>query len=267
MKKRYKADEMLSNQPFFLENSSDRACLLLHGLGGGTYEVQWLGEYLHRQGWTVQGDTYPGHEPGLRRMPDSRWEQWYAQSLKNFQNLKAKYATVTVVGFSTGCPLGLHLARHFSVDRLILLSPYIAVRYEWYYLLPPEWFLFSLGYVISEVPRQGPHISEPSIRRLAYDVSSLRIFNLATARSANALIDLVKVELPQIQTPTLIVQSPRDSVVAPWGAQYLYDHLGSTHKQLYWLQTSDHVITMDIEREEVFQRVGSFLNMCKHNQL
>jgi carboxylesterase len=249
---------MLSNQPFYLSGDQDRACLLLHGLGGGVYEVQWLGEYLQARGWTVQADNYPGHENGLVRMPASTWEQWYAQSVQHFQKLQERYPTVMGVGFSTGCLLALHLANHYPVAKLALLSPYLAVRHEWYYLFPPEVFLFTVGYLIAEVPRQGPHVRDPAMRTLARAASPLRWFHLPTARTANQLIALVKTELPQIQTPTLIVQSPQDSVVAPQGAQYLYDHLGSRSKQLHWLKKSDHVITLDTEREEVFQRVLAF---------
>jgi carboxylesterase len=46
--------------------------------------------------------------------------------------------------------------------------------------------------------------------------------------------------------------------VDPLGAQYLYDQLGSEAKVLHWLHSSDHIIQMDREREQVFEWVGSF---------
>jgi esterase/lipase len=70
---------MLSNNPFLLENSQDHACLLLHGLGGGVYELELLGQYLYQQGLTVQTINYPGHDHPALEMPTSRWEEWYVE--------------------------------------------------------------------------------------------------------------------------------------------------------------------------------------------
>ncbi|MEO1134538.1 MAG: carboxylesterase, partial [Cyanobacteria bacterium J06639_1] len=98
---------MLSNQPFLLEAEGDRACLLMHGLGGGAYEMQQLGTHLHQEGWTVRCSLYPGHDRPAPAMPDSTWEQWYDCVLSEYQTLAATYSEVAVVGFSTGCVLGL----------------------------------------------------------------------------------------------------------------------------------------------------------------
>ncbi len=143
----------LSNQPFLLESAtSDHACLLLHGLGGGVYEMQLLGEYLHQQGFTVQGINYPGHDQPLTKMPTSRWQEWYEHIVENYQKLVQRYTNVSIIGFSTGCPLALYLAANNPVKHLVLLSPFLAIRHEWYYLLRPEVYLFSLGYFLSDVP-------------------------------------------------------------------------------------------------------------------
>ena len=120
----------LSNKPFFLESTGDHACLLLHGLGGGVYEMQLLGEYLYQCGLTVQGINYPGHAEIMPKMPASKWKEWYEYIEETYQELSLKYVSVSVVGFSTGCPLALYLAVTNSVKNLILLSPFLAIRHE-----------------------------------------------------------------------------------------------------------------------------------------
>jgi carboxylesterase len=64
---------MLKNEPFLLEADDEQVCLLLHGLGGGAYEMQLLDEYLHRKGLSVQTINYPGHDHPAPRMPASTW--------------------------------------------------------------------------------------------------------------------------------------------------------------------------------------------------
>ncbi|WP_315861878.1 alpha/beta fold hydrolase [Candidatus Cyanaurora vandensis] len=252
-----------SNEPFFL-SGSDHACLLLHGLGGGAYEFSLLGQALHQQGLTVQAILYPGHDLALPRMPDSTWQAWYGHVQDTFDQLQQCHSTVTVVGFSTGCPLALHLAAQRPVAKLVLLAPYIARLYRpWYVPLPLERLLFSVGWWIQDVPRLRLPIRDEVMRREAEKVAFLPTFNLASVRSAIALLEIVRQELPQIQVPTLIIQSRRDSVVDPAGAQYLYDTLPSPVKILHWLKDSDHIIPLDLERAEVFWVVGSFIvNSC-----
>lgn len=252
---------MLVNQPFFLKSDRrDQACLLLHGLGGGVYEMQLLGQYLHEtHGLTVQGISYPGHDCPAAAMPATTWQEWYAHIEATYQSLAQTYGAVAVVGFSTGCPLGLHLAAAYPLSRLILLCPYLALRRQWFYLLPLEAWLFSLGWFIRDLPRWRLPLRDPAMRKLAEEIVFYRTFNLAAVRSAIALIEQVKAELPQIKTPTLILQAQRDSIVDPAGAQIIYERLGSAVKTLQWLPESDHIIPLDVERDQVFAEVGQFL--------
>ncbi len=251
----------LSNQPYVLEGSRyrDQACLCLHGLGGGIYELQWLAHHLHQAGLTIQAFLYPGHDQPTPLMPASTWSEWYHCALDHYEKLCQRYSRITLIGFSTGCPLALHLAAQVPVDRIVLLSPFLAIRHHWYWLLKPEDYLHSIGYALDWVPRLRLAVNDPIARAAAEQASHLRTFNLPAVRSALELIEQVKQELPQIQAPTLILQSPQDSVVDPLGAELIYRTLGSQQKHLHWLKESDHLIGLDIERDQVFAKVRSFL--------
>lgn len=252
---------VLQNQPFFLTatESHRHACLLLHGLGGGVYEMQLLGDSLHQRGFTVQGIQYPGHDRPAPKMPASTWQDWYGHILESYQQLADTYGQVSIIGFSTGCPLGLHLAAQHPVHKLVLLCPYLSIRRPWYAILPVEALIFSVGYWFEDIPRFRLPIQDPIMQAAAQRVVFYRTFNLKAVRSAIALIDRVKPELPQIQTPTLILQTRQDTVVEPSGAEFLHQQLGSAEKHLHWLENSDHVITLDVERDRVFAAVAGFL--------
>ncbi|MEO0801424.1 MAG: alpha/beta fold hydrolase [Cyanobacteria bacterium J06642_2] len=250
---------MLSNQPFTLTGESDRACLLLHGLGGGAYEMQDLGVHLHQQGWTVRCPLYPGHDRPLPAMPDSTWQQWYECALNEYRQLAEDYERIAVVGFSTGCLLGLHLAASQPISKLILLAPYLLLRRQWYYLIPLEVYLFSIGRFIKDLPRLRLPIRDREMERAAREVVFFQTFNLNAVRSASELIEIVKQELPEIQVPTAIVQSRADTVVDPSGAEYLQQVMGARVQKLQWLEDSDHIITLDGDREQVFGEVSAFL--------
>jgi carboxylesterase len=60
--------------------------------------------------------------------------------------------------------------------------------------------------------------------------------------------------LPRIRQPVLIFQGQRDTSVNPQAAQSLYDRIGSSDKELVWLEESGHNLLVDAEREEVWAR-------------
>ncbi|BAC89950.1 gll2009 [Gloeobacter violaceus PCC 7421] len=250
---------MLENKPFFLKASAERVCLLLHGLGGGPYEMQPLAESLYAQGLSVLAVAYPGHDKPARRMPASTWPEWYGHIEATYRKLAGAFASISVVGFSTGCPLALHLAAHWPVAKLVLISPFVSVRHRWFYLLPPEAYLYSVGRLLPQVPRRRLPVRDRAMREAAEQAAYYRTFNLCAVRSALALVGTVKAELSLVRSPLLILQSRRDSVVAPSGAEYIYRRVRSRVRQLHWFDKSDHILPLDLERKEVYERVGRFL--------
>jgi carboxylesterase len=143
-----------------------------------------------------------------------------------------------------------------------LLSPYFAIRRYWFLLVPPEEYLNSIvGKLIEDVPRLKLPIADRAMRTSAEAIAFFQSFNLSAVRSAGELIALAKADLPTIQAPTLIIQSPKDTVVEPSGAEFVYQTIGATDKRLHWLKQSDHIIPLDVERDQVFHEVASFLGL------
>jgi carboxylesterase len=261
----------LSNEPFYFkaENAQREAFLLLHGLGGGVYEMRLLAEQLHDRGYNVAGLNYPGHDRPAFRMPASTWEQWYNEVERIYLELAASHPQVSIVGFSTGCMLGLHLAATLAeqhpVARLILLSPFLKVRKEWYYLLEPELYVRSLGHILRQIPRFRLPINDPEMHTHVRRLGHYKTFSLMAVRSALDLIRIVSNTLESIQSPALIIQSHRDTVVCPSGANLLMHRLGSPIKEVYWLEESDHVVLLDSERQAVIQRILTFIDSTPIN--
>jgi carboxylesterase len=97
------------------------------------------------------------------------------------------------------------------------------------------------------------------MRRWAAGENRFRTFNLHAALSALELIDEVKQEVERIETPTLIIQGRRDTVVEPANASWLYRNLGSPTKRLILMEASDHLVALDSERDRVIAETLAFL--------
>ena len=143
------------------------SCLVLHGLGGGPYEVTPLIDAIRDSGIDVMAPVLPGHEGPGPVMPASNWRDWAATAETSFDELAAGGGPVAVLGFSTGATLALHLATRRPVDRLVLMAPFLAIRYTGLIPLRPASYLRHLAQMFPDIPRRPPAVRDPEMRRRA----------------------------------------------------------------------------------------------------
>lgn len=247
---------MLENRPTLTPGRGE-AVLLIHGLGGGTYELQPIGAALHAAlGVTVRAMQLPGHAPtssGL--MPASNHAQWVAQAQAELALLKGP---VHVVGFSTGSTIALRLAELGLVSgRLVLLAPLIKVYQPLFLPVPTERVLMAFPW-LGQVPRLRPPLRDRDVRRAVANCLPFRTMNLDAARSAAHLCQLVLADLPLVQVETLVLQGRRDTVVDPNGARTLVAGLRCPH-HLIEFDDSNHLLALDREAARVRDEVVAFV--------
>ncbi|MEW6359669.1 MAG: alpha/beta fold hydrolase [Planctomycetota bacterium] len=243
-------------EPFFIERGP-RACLLIHGFTSSPAEVRELGERLAKDGVTVRGPLLPGHGTRPDDLEKVTWRDWYGAVETEYLALKKGRDTVSVVGISMGATLAMQLARKHSPHKLVLLSPYYRVTYKWYYILPPEAYVDAGALLFRYVNKMGRLMLNDKTAwagHIAYDhVPTKAIQNLM------ALGRTVADAPAEIKTPTLIIHARRDDAAAPDGSQHIYDTIGSKEKKLIWLENSNHIITLDYDKEIVNQAALDFL--------
>jgi len=235
------------------------ACLVLHGLGGGPYELAPLLAALEAEGLKVACPVLPGHGGPGPVMPASRWDEWVAAAEREFDELAASGSPVALVGFSTGAVVALKLAMQRPVARQVLLAPFLTIRYSGLVPLNPVVYLRWLARFLPDLPRRDPAVRDREMRRRASQDSVYRTFSIPAALSALELIDDLRPQISRIQTPTLIIQGKRDTVVEPGRAGWLYEELGSTDKRLVLLDQSEHLLALDCQRDRLIRETLAFL--------
>lgn len=238
--------------------ASPPACLVLHGLGGGRFELAPLVDALEEAGCVVRTPTLPGHEVTGPVMPGSTWPEWMEAAEAAFDELASRGGPVVVVGFSTGGTLALGLATRRAVARLVLLAPFLAIRHTRWLPVHPLVYLRPIARLIPHLFRRSAPLRDREARRRLDSVDRFRTFSLHATLSALELIEEVRPLVPTIQAPTLILQGARDSVVEPLSARWLLEHLGSTEKRLVILPRSDHLLALDLERDRVVAETIAF---------
>src|SRR5699024_7931693 len=66
-------------------------------------------------------------------------------------------------------------------------------------------------------------------------------------------------ELDMIYAPAMVIQARQDEMIYPESANYIYNQLSSTKKDLKWYEESGHVITMGKERDQLHEDIYGFL--------
>lgn len=69
----------------------------------------------------------------------------------------------------------------------------------------------------------------------------------------------IKERLPEIKCSILIFKSLEDHVVPPYNQDYIYNHVGSTQKELVELKNNYHVATLDNDWELIVEKTQDFI--------
>ncbi len=213
-----------------------------------------LAASLRTQGYHLQLPILPGHAAtpeALRQVSSRDWLQTAETALQHLQNETKKQI---VIGLSLGGALALHLAANFVFSGVVALAPALWV---------PKWKEYG-AYLVGPILRTrrkwgGPDVNDDSGRALLdsyleYPYSALyEVFNLQR---------VVREELAQIEMPVLLIHSRQDHVVPLANLQYVAERVNSTQVEKMIVTESYHVLTVDRDREQIFQRIHEFIRKC-----
>ncbi len=254
---------MAGAEPFFYPRGKT-GCLCIHGFTGAPQEMRWLGQYLAERDVTVLGVRLAGHGLTLADMRRSHRRDWYASVLDGYTILRQTCDRVFVAGLSMGGVLGLYLASEHPVDGVICMAAPL-------YLEDPRLSLVPiLAQVVPYIPKerkQGPDTLDAKVRqeqeRRGEPVTGHVSYSGGPTRAIAQLMKLMKEtdeRLRHVEAPLLLIYSKTDPTVPPGNMEYIYNKVASEDKRVMWLEESEHVITEDVHRDEVFEATWKFIS-------
>jgi carboxylesterase len=238
--------------------AGQRGCLLVHGLTGTPYEMRGLGERLHAAGYSVRGVCLPGHAGDIDELARCRWQDWYASLERELDALRAHCGTVAVAGLSLGSLLSLHLAhrRPNDVAALVLLStPLVLARQRSARMAHAARTLMLALPARLRIEKGGSDIADPEARAIHPSYPHIPLRSVA---ELVALQRIVRSLLPSIRQPTLAAQGRHDPTAPPANLDLLRGRLPNLQRAIV-LARSEHVITVDHDRDELAAAVLDFL--------
>lgn len=237
-----------SPEPFYFAGNKKIGVLLIHGFTGSPSEMRLLGNYLHKEGYTVYAPLLKGHGTSPKEMKKTNKDDWWKSVIEGYNYLREKgYEQIVPIGLSMGGILSLKLAVEKDVVAVVSLATPIFVHNKKFDLA--KWIKYFIPYQAKT--EKAEHIQK-----------HLAVYNqtpVACIASLNLLIKEVKANLYRVSNPILIIQGKADETVHYKSADYIYNNVNSAQKNLKWYNKSTHIITLDHDRNKVFQDISLFL--------
>ncbi len=241
-------------EPFFFPGNRT-GCLLIHGFTGAPKEMRWMGEYLADKGFSVLGVRLSGHATKPEDMIRSNWTDWTASVEDGFHLLRGCADRIYLIGLSMGAVLSLLMSTYLKVNGVVAMStPYKLVD-DWRlnYIDPLSKFQpylpkgnYPLGTGWFDQEAWKGHVSYPQnpVRSIG---------------QMNQLLAEMRVALPKVNVPTLLIHSKDDGYVLPENMENIYASLGASDKTKIYITGSGHVVTRDAARNQVFEAAYEFI--------
>jgi carboxylesterase len=236
----------------FVHDGSPTGVLLCHGFTGSPQSVRGWADYLANAGLSVSLPRLPGHGTSWQEMARTRWEDWYAEVDRAFDELQARCDETFVMGLSMGGCLALRLAelRGDAIRGLVLVNPSVAAD-TWLFAIAPVLKLLvpSLKGVVSDIKKEGT-------TELGYDRVPVK-----AAATLPGLWRITQQHLGELTQPILVYRSTTDHVVGPASLRLLQSALPATQLEVRELANSYHVATLDNDAETIFAGSLEFVRL------
>ncbi|MDN6630243.1 MAG: carboxylesterase, partial [Staphylococcus equorum] len=233
-------------EPFFFEEGN-RAVLLLHGFTGNSSDVRQLGRFLQKKGYTSYAPHYEGHAAPPEEILKSSPFVWFKEALDGYDFLVEKgYDEIVVAGLSLGGCYALKLSLNRDVKGIITMCSPMYIKTE------GSMFDGVLEYARNFKKYQGK--DETTINK------EMDVFQpTETLKELQGQIQDVRDHVDEVMDPLLVVQAEQDQMINTDSANIIYNESESDEKDIKWYANSGHVITIDKEKELVFEDVYQFL--------
>lgn len=247
---------MKGSESIFIDNHSDVGILMIHGFSSTPDEFKEMSVYFSEKGFSVYAPLITGHGTIPENLMKTTPADW-AQSVKEaYQKLKQSSQKVLIVGNSFGANLGFWLASQFDNDPIgiVTLDAPVFLKHHFLSMLRLNTYgLFKKYYHKPARVYETDYIDGmDSVTYPVIPVKSLREF-----------LKFIKEEtipnLGKVTIPALITHSKNDPVIHSKSAKYIYSHLGSRKKKIYWFFSRHHGFTVDGRRTDIFQKIFEFI--------
>jgi carboxylesterase len=253
--------------------------VLLHGLTGMPDEMRPVMRQLTKLGCRVEVPVLPGHGGTHHELLAVTWQDWYECAKKAVKELKKDCDQVFVCGLSMGAILSALVSLEEDVAGIVMLSSTMHYDMQGPKIFRPLQIQLQLRHICkhkifgnniywTENPPYG--LRDPRLQKQV-----TKAIEAAASGNSNAfglfrtywgslyqlwlLVDQYRKRASEIKCPALVIHSFEDTITSINNGTEAFLHLGSADKSLILLTGCDHVLTLDLCKDQVAQNIGNFV--------
>jgi carboxylesterase len=237
----------------FAHDGGRTGVLLCHGFTGSPQSLRPWADYLAAAGLGISLPRLPGHGTTWQEMARTRWEDWFAEVDRAFDELQARSDEIFLMGLSMGACLALRLAelRGRAVSGLVLVNPSLTADNKLLFALIPV-----VKLVVPSVKGIASDIKNPAAAEAGYDRTPVK-----AAATLPGLWNTTQQHLNELTQPVLAFHSTTDHVVGPASLKLLTQALPASQLEVRELANSYHVATLDNDADAIFAGSLEFVRM------
>lgn len=220
-------------------------CLIIHGFGGGIYEIKSLADYLGGNGYMIACPKLKGHTGIGRDMKNADYKDWITSAEEELIKLTEKTSNIAIVGFSMGGLIAVNLACKYNIKAIVTINTPI------YY-----WNIYRVFLNILEdfKNKEASNFMRYIKAKKASPIISMINFLL--------LLNSTKPKLINIKCPFLIIQTKDDDTTKLKSANYIYNNICSIDKKINVYEKGGHLVLNSPYKEKVIKNIEIFLKSC-----
>lgn len=244
--------KIIPPKPFMIEKGS-RAVLLLHGFTGNTNDVKRLGRFLSERNYTVHAPLYKGHGGDPQTLINTDPMEWWNSVLEGYDELRNRgYEEIAVAGVSLGGVFSLRLGEERPTKAIVTMSAPAL-----------EKSIDSLQERIIDYTIKYKKLSGTFDETKDKPEEIAKVFRMPSLEYLQSMINDTSSKLPTIQTPVHVLRGLRDDDYYCESADLIYNSVKSRIKSVKSFINSGHILTLDQEKELVFEEIYHFFEGLK----
>lgn len=237
-----------------------RGAIIIHGLTGTPATMAPLSEALGKAGLKILTPLLAGHGTSAEDLKKTQWKEWYKNVCSSYDILKNSCDEIFCVGMSLGSLLTLKLAldRSRPLKKISCLSlPLKLTPFLEKFLLPFS-HLPPLRNIIKYAKKDWTSgVAEKEGRNIYQNASYSKIPVHSVWELQKLQRNIIK-NLRDLKVPTLLIHSKNDRVAPPLNVDLFCRSVSRIKPEILWLERSEHVITLDMEKDLVVQKVSDY---------
>jgi|LSQX01.1.fsa_nt_gb carboxylesterase len=223
-------------------DSKKPKCLVIHGFGGGVYEIESLVNHLIGLNYDVISPTLKGHSATKKEMKEATYIDWIESAERELQKMHDNNDEVLVLGFSMGGLIAFNLASKYNIKAIVTINTPI--------------FYWNLAQVIHNLVDDIKNRNIVNIKRY---LQAKQNSPISSMRQFLFLLNQTKSKLEEVKCPLLIIQAKDDDTSRRKSVDYIYNHVSSAKKNIKYYNEGGHQILQSSVSEQVFSCVDDFI--------